>query len=185
MTISNTLTVRSARFLTAPAIRWTRLFMTAHSYAVTFHCILINTWLNQARTTLLITQDKRTRHFHLQQTPRWSWEGSGWVWALCPGLCVCFQVSAAAAACEPQPPPNAPQLRTNAPPSPQEYPSQAQPPMYLKEGDIKINGLLRNTLKQIAFKRNSKIEGESVFTQVYVCKALSSKSVSSVFINVF
>ena len=64
MTISNTLTVRSGRFLTAPAIRWSRLYMTAHSYAgyaVTFHCILINTWLNQARTTLLITQDKKTR----------------------------------------------------------------------------------------------------------------------------
>ena len=68
MTISNTLTVRSGQFLTAPSIRWSRLYMTAHSYAVTFHsyavtfhCILINTWLNQARTTLLITQDKKTR----------------------------------------------------------------------------------------------------------------------------
>ena len=35
--------------------------LSAHSYAVSFHCILINTWLNQARTTLLISQDKRTR----------------------------------------------------------------------------------------------------------------------------
>ena len=61
MTISNTLTVRSGRLLTTSTIRWSRLYMTAHSYAVTFHCILINTWLNQARTTLLITQDKRTR----------------------------------------------------------------------------------------------------------------------------
>ena len=61
MTISNTRTVRSGRFLTTPSIRWSRFFMTAHSYAVTFHCILINTWLNQARTTLLITQDKKTR----------------------------------------------------------------------------------------------------------------------------
>ena len=43
MTISNTLTVRSGRFLTAPAIRWTRLYMSAHSYDVAFHCILINT----------------------------------------------------------------------------------------------------------------------------------------------
>ena len=60
-TISNTLTVPSGRFLTASSIRWSRLYMTAHSYAVTFHCILINTWLNQARTTLLITQDKKTR----------------------------------------------------------------------------------------------------------------------------
>ena len=64
MTISNTRTVRSGRFLTAPSIRWSRLYMSTHSYAgyaVTFHCILINTWLNQARTTLLITQDKKTR----------------------------------------------------------------------------------------------------------------------------
>ena len=59
MTISNTLTVRSGRLLTTSTIRWSRLYMTAHSYAVTFHCILINTWLNQARTTLLITQDKK------------------------------------------------------------------------------------------------------------------------------
>ena len=61
MTTSNTRTVRSGRFLTASSIRWSRFFMTAHSYAVTFHCILITTWLNQARTTLLITQDKKTR----------------------------------------------------------------------------------------------------------------------------
>ena len=59
MTISNTLTVHSGRLLTTLTIRWTRLYMSAHSYAVTFHCILINTWLNQARTTLLITQDKK------------------------------------------------------------------------------------------------------------------------------
>ena len=61
-TISNTRTIRSGRFLTAPSIRWSRLYMSAHSYAgyaVTFHCILINTWLNEARTTLLITQDKK------------------------------------------------------------------------------------------------------------------------------
>ena len=43
MTISNTLTVRSGRLLTTSTIRWSRLYMTAHSYAVTFHCILINT----------------------------------------------------------------------------------------------------------------------------------------------
>ena len=72
MTISNTRTVRSGRFLTAPSIRWSRLYMSAHSYAgyaVTFHCILINTWLNQARTTLLITQDKKNTT-HSQQDPR-------------------------------------------------------------------------------------------------------------------
>ena len=62
MTISNTLTVRSGQLLTTSTIRWSRLYMTAHSYAVTFHCILINTWLNQKRMSLLITQDKRTRH---------------------------------------------------------------------------------------------------------------------------
>ena len=61
--ISNTPAVRSGRLLTAPSIRWSRLYMTAHSYAVSFHCILINTWLNQERTTLLISQDKRTRHY--------------------------------------------------------------------------------------------------------------------------
>ena len=61
MTISNTLAVRSGRLLTTSSIRWSRLYMSAHSYDVAFHCILINTWLNQARTTLLITQDKRTR----------------------------------------------------------------------------------------------------------------------------
>ena len=64
MTISNTLTVRSARLLTTLTIRWMRLYMSAHSYAVTFHCILINTWLNQARTTLLITQDKKNTTVH-------------------------------------------------------------------------------------------------------------------------
>ena len=68
MTISNTLTVRSGRFLTAPSIRWTRLYMSAHSYDVAFHCILINTWLNQKRMSLLITQDKKT-----QQDPQRYW----------------------------------------------------------------------------------------------------------------
>ena len=64
MTISITLAVHSGRLLTTSSIRWSRLYMSAHSdagYAVAFHCILINTWLNQARTTLLITQDKRTQ----------------------------------------------------------------------------------------------------------------------------
>ena len=76
MTISNTLTVRSGRFLTAPAIRWSRLYMTAHSYAgyaVTFHCIWINTRLNQKRMSLLITQDKKTRQSlceRIQKPPR-------------------------------------------------------------------------------------------------------------------
>ena len=37
--------------------------LTAHSYAVYFHCISISTWLNQARTTLLITQEERTRRY--------------------------------------------------------------------------------------------------------------------------
>ena len=62
MTISNTLTVRSGRLLTTSSSRWTRLYMSAHSYAVAFHCILINTCLNQKRMSLLITQDKRTQH---------------------------------------------------------------------------------------------------------------------------
>ena len=79
MTISNTLTVHSARLLTTLTIRWTRLYMSAHSYAVTFHCILINTWLNQARTILLITQDKKnTTHAAI------CWMSGGaalvWIW---------------------------------------------------------------------------------------------------------
>ena len=74
MTISNTLAVRSGRLLTAPSIRGRGFALSAHSYdvafmselcfpwfCIAFHCILINTSLNQARTTLLITQDKRTR----------------------------------------------------------------------------------------------------------------------------
>lgn len=74
---------------------------------------------------------------HLQQTPQWSWEGSGWVWELCPGLCACSRAWAATAACEPLPLPNAPQHQTNAPPSPLECPSPTLPPMYLREGGMK------------------------------------------------
>ena len=36
MTISNTLAVRSGRLLTTSSIRWTRLYMSAHSYDVAF-----------------------------------------------------------------------------------------------------------------------------------------------------
>ena len=41
--------------------------LSAHSYAVSFHCILINT-----RTALLISRDKRTRQNLV--TPTWSWK---------------------------------------------------------------------------------------------------------------
>ena len=69
-TISNTRTVRSGQLWTAPSIRGRGL--SAHSYdvafmswlcfpcfCIAFHCILINTWLNQKRMSLLITQDKK------------------------------------------------------------------------------------------------------------------------------
>ena len=76
-TISNTRTVRSGRLWTAPSIRGRGL--SAHSYdvafmswlcfpcfCIAFHCILINTWLNQKRMSLLITQDKKNTTLHTE-----------------------------------------------------------------------------------------------------------------------
>ena len=59
------------------------------------------------------------------------------MWELCPELCACFLVWAAAAACEPPPLPNAPRHQTNAPPSPQEYPSPTLPPVCLQEAEMR------------------------------------------------
>lgn len=99
----------------------------------------IRVWKEENREKLSERTLEFSFYVHLQQTPQWSWEGSGWVWEPCPRLCVCFLEWAAVAACEPLLLPNAPKLQINAPPLHLEYPSPTLPPVYLKERGGKIN----------------------------------------------